>query len=677
MTDTRTKSYTPAAGTQVLPTTFPLMAAEEMTVTRTRGGTSVVLALDTDYTVAGVGDVEASAILTTASLDGDSYTLNGATPYERVSDFSNEIEPSGDQIDDELNRALWRDEELRRDLDASGSALSALEARTVRVGYSETIALVTSKALRANKFFMWDANGDPTVASLDLSAAMTVQTISNVTALAAIADPVAAATVFVADSARPGWWTWRAGNYSALNPAVNDPGQALYVVSGSVAVTSGVWQRMAPPGFAYMSWFNGATTDLKTANAATAINAGLINALCVDAIYNITTTIPAFLKADCDIYGMGYSCSFAMDAATVSGKIMSLGDGVTSGAARIRVHNMALQHRNQSNGTGHAIWVDGCDDAQIFHCRFIGVSGVVRVGATSTCSRLRYRDCNGTVRTQSGEHYNLFEKWTGNFIDNVYYTGTTSDATAATGSGFRFAPTGATTCDTVWMTSCSVFIKGGVAKVFDVDASFGPAVNFFVKQCAFDKANTSCIWLGMTAGTYRIRNVIFDDCRTDTSASTGLTVSQGSTDLVSGVYAHIENVQFNGGFLLAENTAVVKVTEAIANTVKGFTLNGPTIEDTNQTGESCDALIEMGVSYFTIANCSTILAQAEANWPFTSRHNAFVKITADVNNFTIANNRSPHHLQRFIKHYAYANRYDPSRVIIGNSGLKAEMAYVQ
>lgn len=117
MSNDRRTILTPAAGTTGLATDFQVLDETDLIVTLTRASVASTLTLDVDYTISGIGaEGGAFVSLTAASLAGDSYTLDGDSEAERVSDYDPEQTPSGNQLDADLNRLIHLAQESKRDI---------------------------------------------------------------------------------------------------------------------------------------------------------------------------------------------------------------------------------------------------------------------------------------------------------------------------------------------------------------------------------------------------------------------------------------------------------------------------------------------------------------------------------------------------------------------------------
>jgi hypothetical protein len=113
----RVVSFTPAAGTTVMDTDFPVLAAADLAVWRERGGVATMLTLNTDYALTLIGNQTGARItLVVGSLAGDVYALRGARPRARGSSFV-EGQLRADDINGELAGIIASIQELGRDVD--------------------------------------------------------------------------------------------------------------------------------------------------------------------------------------------------------------------------------------------------------------------------------------------------------------------------------------------------------------------------------------------------------------------------------------------------------------------------------------------------------------------------------------------------------------------------------
>lgn len=128
--NTRFRSANATAGQTVFNVAFPLFDPAEVKVVRIRAGISTTLVLTTHYTLSNL-NVEAGFIctLTAASLTGDVVEFWGATELKRTGDYgAGQALPSA-AINADLDRAVMRDQELRRDIDNLQIGGDIIEAR--------------------------------------------------------------------------------------------------------------------------------------------------------------------------------------------------------------------------------------------------------------------------------------------------------------------------------------------------------------------------------------------------------------------------------------------------------------------------------------------------------------------------------------------------------------------
>jgi hypothetical protein len=103
----------PSAGTTVIDTDYPVIAAADVEVWRQRAAVVSKLTLSTDYTMSLLGNqLGARVTLSAASLAGDVYVVTGARSTSRITSFIEGQFRSGD-INDELTSVLILLQELR------------------------------------------------------------------------------------------------------------------------------------------------------------------------------------------------------------------------------------------------------------------------------------------------------------------------------------------------------------------------------------------------------------------------------------------------------------------------------------------------------------------------------------------------------------------------------------
>lgn len=101
----RRELFTAGAAQTVFPFDFPLYAASDLRVVRTRGAASATLILGVDYAVAGAGEQAGGSItLASGSVAGDILLLDSAMPTGRTSSFADGGDLPAAGLNGEYNR---------------------------------------------------------------------------------------------------------------------------------------------------------------------------------------------------------------------------------------------------------------------------------------------------------------------------------------------------------------------------------------------------------------------------------------------------------------------------------------------------------------------------------------------------------------------------------------------
>lgn len=129
----RRVSYTAAGGETSFVTDFPIQAQTDLSVARTRTGSTTTLTLTTDYTVS-IADATGIATITpvAAVLAADIWVLSGDTVIERTTDFQQRGPWLAQDINDEFDRIVMMLQEFSRD--ESGFVIRVNEAATWVIG---------------------------------------------------------------------------------------------------------------------------------------------------------------------------------------------------------------------------------------------------------------------------------------------------------------------------------------------------------------------------------------------------------------------------------------------------------------------------------------------------------------------------------------------------------------
>jgi hypothetical protein len=108
---------TATAAQTVFTPDFPLLTAAELIVKRTRAGVKTTLVLTTDYTITGLNQQAGfTCTLTAGATVGDFLEFFGSTAMERASDYPASQALHTSALNGDLDRALMRDQEAKRDI---------------------------------------------------------------------------------------------------------------------------------------------------------------------------------------------------------------------------------------------------------------------------------------------------------------------------------------------------------------------------------------------------------------------------------------------------------------------------------------------------------------------------------------------------------------------------------
>lgn len=157
---TRKQIYNGSGSSGPFTFNFRVLSEDHITVTKIVGGVKVPLSSPADYTITlmNLGLSGGSITLTDAMASGSQMVIQGVTPITQEVNFSNQGAFFPESHEDAYDKATIIIQELSEQLDAS-----------VRANPLDDASLDMSLPLaaeRANKYFTFDSNGQPTVASL-------------------------------------------------------------------------------------------------------------------------------------------------------------------------------------------------------------------------------------------------------------------------------------------------------------------------------------------------------------------------------------------------------------------------------------------------------------------------------------------------------------------------------
>lgn len=150
--------YVATAAQTVFPYTYPVFDEDHLVVQHTVDATGVTttLTITTDYTVDGVGTDNGDVTLVSGAAVDDVITIERDTPIARLTDFLDGGDYRAESINRELDLIIQMMQQNERNI---GRAFR-LQSEDVSVDL-----LIPLLAARAGKFLVFDASGDPDVAS--------------------------------------------------------------------------------------------------------------------------------------------------------------------------------------------------------------------------------------------------------------------------------------------------------------------------------------------------------------------------------------------------------------------------------------------------------------------------------------------------------------------------------
>jgi hypothetical protein len=168
--DARFRVYAASEGQTVFSVPFPFQANADISVIKTTAlGVETTLANPQDYTLTGAGNPAGGTLTrTVGSAVGDIIIVAGNAVQNRLAGIVRNGKFSSPAIDDDLDRALIRDQELRRDADLS-----------VKVKFGQTPTKLP--AAEAGKLLGWDALNQ--LANRPLESALLEEAIALVESL--------------------------------------------------------------------------------------------------------------------------------------------------------------------------------------------------------------------------------------------------------------------------------------------------------------------------------------------------------------------------------------------------------------------------------------------------------------------------------------------------------------
>lgn len=256
----RRVQYTAAPAQTEFDYTFPIFVKGDLAVDM--DGTP--LAVDTDYTVAGMGNDNGGTItLITPASGSEVVTIVSDVAYERDTDVSQDGPWDSDAYNDELDKIMILLQQVR------DSVKRCLRIPVTAEAVDDDMAL--DPAVWASRFMSFDSDGTPL--PVVLSATAITETVLNSlytsltpAALAVIADPTKRTAAEIAASVTPTNYEFAPGDIRRYGAALTNPDNTAYI-SRAIAQAKQIGSGAAiyvPPGNWVGDWiFSGTFTGIR------------------------------------------------------------------------------------------------------------------------------------------------------------------------------------------------------------------------------------------------------------------------------------------------------------------------------------------------------------------------------------------------------------------------------
>jgi hypothetical protein len=390
----------PYAGNNVTDTfeyNFKIEDKSELLVYTTAGESFTYLAVDTDYTVTGVGEepggsitLTAGALATGSNLYVESdYNITQETPFASQGSF---FPLKHERALDKLTRIALQ---LKRNLlDRVG-----FNSNDNRTGKSNELPLPEE-----NKVLAWSNGNLVNERIVDIAPGLSLvgNVLSASTLSAMKAAPITSEIIYVQGRTNPqdgyeGNFQWRTGDYTAQ--AALDTTEAIIVKHNDYALTVGA--RVRDYSVVKVSWFDYKTTNTAAQNGA-ALNAAIIFTNRVLDLGDIDVSFSQVtLKSNICIKGSG--------TLTLGDGLNS--DGFTGNVSNVEINGIVLNGNKANNPTGgSAVNLLGASSRiKIFNCRLTDwkYAGLAAVSGASEIdiilSEVDNNDLDGLQYTSVGQ----------------------------------------------------------------------------------------------------------------------------------------------------------------------------------------------------------------------------------------------------------------------------------
>lgn len=397
-------------------------------------------------------------------------------------------------------------------------------------------------------------------------------------------------------------------------------------------------------------------------------------------IFDISVALPPLTRSQSSFEGAGRSVTtLRLPATSTNGTFLqiSTAEAIT---ARSSVSGLRLEHLNVAGTlSGYAIVFEGANDIDVEHIWFKDVAGLIDVGPTAKCSRIRMSDFRGNFQDSIQHRIGRFQRWTGMVYENVKVYGDQTEYRELPLYEFRTVGI----CDTLNWRDVTTWTRTGSRYGVLVNCDNGTFVNADFIDLIHDKTGKggAAFWFEMTAAStasavnfWKIQNINIiarsdhggvgdvdkEGVPVGGNGGVSLYVSQGAStgySAIRGITASLLSSVRDG--------AVVKTLHTGTDIAESIKFVNCRFRDASTEADAIEAVMEMGIDDFSVVNCDFHFAERP---PVSLNIDYAIKITNPaIKRFNIVGNQVQNVTNGLIKHPTAYNELSHNRIEVGNT----------